>query len=292
MKLNTNKMVIVVSFVLLFAILSYGETVVKVNIPESKNDLRQNYYYNVLKLSLDKTKDKYGEYKIEYVDAGIQGRRAAFLAEGSPDLDMIWTMTSIEREKSMLPVRIPLLKDLMGYRIFIINKKDKNKFSNIKTVEELKKMRAIQGHDWPDTEILIANGFQVEKSSNYEGMFEMIDLERADYFPRGVNEPFDEIKLRSKLNLAVDDTIMLQYFAPFFFFVNVKKPELRDRVKEGLEKAIVDGSFDKLFYSDPSNKEMLEKIDFKKMRIFKLENPFLTEETKKLQNRKEFIHKK
>lgn len=272
--------------------ISYGATVVKVNKPESENDLRQNYYYGVLKLSLEKTKGKYGDYEIEYVDAGIQGRRAVFLAEGSSVIDVIWTMTSIEREKRMLPVRIPLLKDLMGCRIFIINKKDENKFANIKTVEELKKLKALQGHDWPDTEILLANGFKVEKSANYEGMFMMMDLGRADYFPRGINEPFDELKQRSELNLMVDDNIMLQYFAPFFFFVNIKKPELRDRIEKGLEMAIEDGSFDKLFYSDPSNKEMLEKINFKKMRIFKLENPFLTEETKKLQNKKEYIYQK
>jgi hypothetical protein len=281
------------SSILLFvtvSFISYATTVIKVIEPESENDLRQNYYRELLKLSLEKTKDKYGNYKIENVDAGLQGRRSKLLAEGSPLVDIIWTMTNIEREETMLPVRIPLLKGLMGCRIFIINKKDKEKFKNIKTLEELKKLTALQGHDWPDTEILIANGFKVEKASNYEGMFKMMKYGRADYFPRGINEPFDEIKLRPNLNLMVDDNIMLYYFAPFYFFVNVKKKELRDRIEEGLKIAIEDGSFDKLFYNDISNKEMLKKIDFRKRKIYRLENPFLTKETKILQNKKEYLY--
>ena len=201
----------------------------------------------------------------------------------------MWIMTNIDRENKMLPVRIPLLKGLMGCRIFIINKKDKNKFENIKTVEELKKMKALQGHDWPDTDILIANGFNVEKATNYDGMFKMMDYGRADYFPRGINEPFDEIKKRPELNIMVDNHIMLYYFAPFYFFVNTKKVELRNRIEEGLKIAIDDGSFDKVFYRDSSNKEMLEKVNFKNMRIFRLENPFLTKETKTIENKKEYV---
>lgn len=51
----------------------------------------------------------------------------------------------------MLPVRIPLLKGLMGCRISIINKKNRKKFAKIKSVEELKKLTALQGHDYFDT---------------------------------------------------------------------------------------------------------------------------------------------
>lgn len=279
-------------YIILFLLLSiniYCTTVVKVIKPESEKDVRQLYYEKMLKLALEKTKSKYGDYKIERVDIGYQGRSANLLAEGSPMLDVIWTMTDRDREKTMLPVRIPLLKGLMGYRLLIINKKNAGKFKNIKNIEELKKLTAVQGHDWPDTDILIANGFKVEKATIYEGMFKMIFLGRVDYFPRGLNEPFDEIKNRPKLNLMVESSIMLKYFAPFFFFVNVKRADLRDRIEEGLNIAIDDGSFDKLFYGDKSNKEMLDKVNFNKMKIFELENPYLTPETQKLQNNKKYI---
>ncbi len=263
-------------------------TVVKVIRPESEKDLRQTYYLNLLKLALDKTKEQYGDYSIVHVEAGLQRRRTVLIARGSEGLDVIWTMTDIDREKKMLPVRIPLLKDLMGFRVSIVSEARREILRDIKTLDELKKLTALQGHDWPDTNILLANGFKVDTATNYESMFLMMSQNRADYFPRGINEPFDEVRARPDLKLVVDDNIMLQYFAPFFFFVNTRRPALRDRIEQGLNKALADGSFDRAFYNDPSNKEMISRLNFKKYRVFKLNNPFLTEETRKLEGRKEF----
>lgn len=287
-------------FFLLFFILilsAYAKTIVKISIPQNEyisdpTFTRNSYYIELLKLTLDKTINKYGNYEIENtVKDSLQGRLLFCLAKGCDDVDVMWSMTNIEREKGSLPVRIPLLKGLMGCRLLIINKDKSLFFSKITNVKEIKKLTAVQGNDWPDTDILIANGFKVVTNPSYEGMFNMVDSGRVDYFPRAINEPYDEIKLRPRLNLMVDEKIILYYFSPNFFFVNINKPELRDRLEEGLKIAIADGSFDKLFYNHPSNKEILKKIDFKKMKIFKLDNPFLTEETKKLMNKKEYILK-
>lgn len=283
-----SKIIMLILFILGFYSV-YGETVIKIVKPESERDIRQLYYVKVLELALEKSSAKYGSYKIERVKAGIQGRTAILLEEGSSEIDLMWTMTNKERESKMLPVRIPLLKGLMGYRIFIINTKDKEKFKSIKDLKELKKMKAVQGLDWPDTDILVANGFNVDKATDYEGMFKMVDYGRVDYFPRGLNEPFDEIDKRKELNITIDNNIMLYYFAPFYFFVNVKRADLRNRIQYGLELAIDDGSFDKLFYSDKSNMDMLKRIDFKKYKIYKLNNPFLTKETKKIEKNMRYI---
>lgn len=264
-------------------------TEVNIVLPKSSNDTRESYYVDLLKLSLDKTKIKFGDYKLNIKKEDISRQRlATYLAEGNSFVDVIWTGTNIEREKSMLPVRIPLLKGLKGMRLLIINKHNQNLFSNIDNVEDLKKLVAIQGVDWPDTAILKANGFKVDTSPNYKGMFKLIDTGRADYFPRAINEPYDEINLHKNLSLMVESKIVLYYFLPNFFFVNVKKSALRDRIEEGLKIAISDGSFDNLFYNHPSN-IALKTINFSKMKIFKLENPFLSEETKKLMNRKDLI---
>ena len=278
------------SLFFLIIVIVYGSTNVKIILPKSSSDVRFNYYLDLLKLSLDKTIKEYGTYKIniEYTDISRQ-RLITYLSEGSPFVDVIWTGTNIEREKAMLPVRVPLLKGLKGLRLLIINKYNQDVFSNIKNVNDLKKLVAIQGVDWPDTAILLANGFKVETSTNYDGMFKMVSSQRVDYFPRALNEPFDEILLRPDLDIMIEEKIMLFYFLPNFFFVNIKKPILRDRIEKGLNIAISDGSFDKLFYNHPSNKEVLNKINFSKMKIFKLDNPYLTKETKKIINNKKYI---
>ncbi len=279
-------------FILLINIPLHAVTTVKIILPESEKDVRYSYYLDLLELALDKTTKKYGKYdlNIQYRDV-TRKRLISYLAEGSPDLDVIWTGTTIEREKIMLPIRIPLLKGLKGCRLLLINKDKKDVFSKIKSVNELKKMTAIQGIDWPDTEILTANNFKVETTVVYEGMFKMLNLQRVDYFPRAINEPFEELKARPNLNLMIEPSIMLYYPAPNFFFVNIKKTELKNRIEEGLNMAIKDGSFDKLFYNHPSNSQIFKKINFKKMKIFKLNNPFLTKETREIMNKKEYIIK-
>ncbi|MCX4029761.1 hypothetical protein H0A36_18915 [Endozoicomonas sp. SM1973] len=54
----------------------------------------------------------------------------AFLSLGR-QLDVVWSMTSIERETLFTPVRIPLLKGLLGHRIFIIRNGEEQRFEGI-----------------------------------------------------------------------------------------------------------------------------------------------------------------
>ena len=77
------KKVFIICIFIMAATVSQGITVIKVPRPESKHDIRQNYYIELLKLSMEKTKNKYGDYKIERVDAGIQGRIVKLMSEGS-----------------------------------------------------------------------------------------------------------------------------------------------------------------------------------------------------------------
>lgn len=279
--------------ILLFLFIFYftfPQTIVKIVLPKSESDVRYSYYLDLLKLSLDKTSSKYGSYKFETEFADVTRQRlATYLADGSPYVDVIWTGTNIQREEIMLPVRIPLLKGLKGYRLLIINKDREKEFDKIDSINDLKKLIAVQGVDWPDKDILLANGFKIETNPNYNGMFLMVENKRVDYFPRAINEPFEELRLRPDLNLTIAKKVMIYYPLPNYFFVNIKKPELRNRVEEGLNIAIKDGSFDKIFYNHPSNKELFQKVNFKNMRIFKVENPYLTQETKKIMNDKKYI---
>jgi hypothetical protein len=267
-----------------------AEQIIRIVAPESANDHRQDYYRALLKLALDKTEATYGPYRFEAVSGTIQGRRVLLMSQGNQMLDVIWTMTSQEREAALLPIRIPLLKGLMGARLLIINKKNKELFERINTMQQLQRLLAIQGHDWPDTQILQANHFSVLPATIYESMFKMIALGRGDYFPRGLNEPFVEVAERPELDLMVEPHLMIYYFSPFFFFVNASKPELKARIEAGLQLAIKDGSFDKLFYSDPDNQKMLSAVDFAKMTIFRIPNPLLTKETAQLQGNPKYVY--
>lgn len=253
----------------------------------SKQDSRNIYFIEMLELALEKSKDKYGDYKLEGIEYEmVQSRIIREISKGK--FDIVWSMTSGEREKSLLPVRIPLLKGLLGYRIFIIKKGDEYKFSQINSLKDLKKRSAGQGHDWPDTKILEANGLTVVKAAKYEMLFKMLTGDRFDYFPRGVNEPWSEVKNFEKGKLTVEKSLLIKYPAPIYFFVNKENSKLAERLEYGLNKAIDDGSFDKLFYNNESNKAIFELANIENRKIFSLDNPLLSEGTKKILDNKKY----
>ena len=107
----------------------------------------------------------------------------------------------------------------------------------------------------------------------------MLSYKRFDYFPRGVNEIWEEVRTHRNQGLIVEKTLLLKYPAPIYFFVNKRNVELAKRLEKGLRLAIQDGSFDRLFLNHPSNRPIFELAQMKKRRIFLLKNPLLPEET-------------
>ncbi|MDM8556394.1 hypothetical protein QUF75_16850 [Desulfococcaceae bacterium HSG7] len=254
--------------------------VVKIRPFREKNiDYTKEYKYQLLELVLNKTVSKDGSFRIEVAgeETIAQSRVIELIDRG--DLTLITVMTSKEREEKLLPVRIPVYKGLWGHRIFIINRKDLNKFAAIQTEKELKALWAGQGHDWPDTQILKANGYNVVTSPNYSGLFAMLNKGRFDYFPRAVNEPWREVEVEKARDVVVEPTLLIQYHAPAYFFVSKQNKALAERLKRGFEAVIRDGSFDRLFNSHWYIQDTLKLANIQKRRIFRLKNPLLTAQT-------------
>ena len=247
--------------------------------PESTADLRNNYYIDMLRLALNKTCDTDGSSILAMSDKTMYQSRAIEQLKQNKGIDVVWTMTSVKREAELQAVRIPLLKGLLGYRIFIIRKGEEARFAGIQTLDALKHLTAGQGYDWPDTKILRASGIKVITGTNYNGLFGMLQHKRFDYFPRGVNEAWAEIKAHPDKNLVVEKNLLLQYPAPIYFFVNKENKKLADRLERGLRIAIKDGSFEELFKNHPANKEIFELAKIDKRKIIRLQNPLLPQET-------------
>ena len=242
---------------------------------ESEEDARFVNKIELLKLALLKTEKTYGPFELQKTETKMQQRRALISLAQGIYLDIVWTMTSNEREKELLPIRIPLQKGLLGHRIFIINQKDQPKFDKIRNFADLQNLAAGQGHDWPDTMILRTNKLEVVTSPTYDGLFSMLKNGRFDYFPRGVTEPWREVKTHKDLNLVVEKKILLRYRAPEYFFVNKNNKQLAKRLEEGLRMAIKDGSFDEVFNKDPDVIKVFKYANIHNRLVFDLDNPFL-----------------
>jgi hypothetical protein len=205
-----------------------------------------------------------------------QGRMVEELRHGR-DVDVMWTMTTPERERANAAIRVPLYKGLIGWRLLLVRAADLPKFAAVRSLDDLKKLVALQGHDWPDTDILRANGLRVVTGANYELLFSMLAKRRGDYFPRGATEIWNEADAYRGLDIVVEPTIALHYLAASYFFVNASDHELAEDLRKGLEAMVADGSFDRIFHR--YHDEALQAANLKGRRVFELANPLLPAET-------------
>ncbi len=262
-------------------ILCKEEMVYIYNAPESSLDVRYQYQWAILQEALEKTRKKYGEYRLEKSKPMTEIRQVSEMLRKSNQLTVMYLDTKPELEQQLIPVRIPVDKNLAGYRIFMIRGEDKDKFKNIETVNGLRKFTYGLGLGWIDVEILRANRFKVVTGSSYEGLFEMLVNKRFDIFLRSVVEVLEEYNSRKQKfpDLYLEENILLYYPLPmYFWFQNSKEgKKLAERVREGMLSMIEDGSYDRIFYK--YQHEKIEKLKLSKRKIFKIENPYLVPET-------------
>ena len=246
-----------------------AEIVVRYPRPESNPDERSLYTQRLLELALQRANPG---YRVEQHPVRMLQGRALLRLQKGEGIDVVSTMTTSEREASFMPVRIPLDKGLIGWRLLLINKAQASKLKSVRTLEDLKRLTAGQGSDWPDTAILRANGLPVYGTSNYEALFSMLESERIDYFPRAVTEIWSEVGLYQE-RLAVEPSLVLRYPTAIYFFVRKDNTLLAADITSGLEKMIADGSFEKLFQEFYG--EMIRKSALKERRILDLKNPLM-----------------
>lgn len=207
-----------------------------------------------------------------------QGRSLVELARGGSPIDVMWTMTDRERESSgVLPIRIPIDRGLMGWRVLLVRKADLPGWAQLRSLDELKQRVAGQGHDWPDTAILRANGLQVSTSSGYDALFRMLSSGRFDYFPRAVFEVDAELADNRHPDLAVVPNLMLHYPTAAYLFVSPQRPELAELLRVGLEKAVTDGTLQQLHLEHFGPQMRAHPVS--RDRVLRLKNPLLPPDT-------------
>lgn len=244
---------------------------VQVVAPERKGD------YVPALLSMILTASKAPDEVVEIIFSDRMFSQARWIAEVQKqnNNNVLWTVTSKEREQLLRPIRISLYKELWDMRLLVIRKQDEEKFAQIKNKDDLTLHMAGQGAHWPDNAILAANGLGVTLGSGTENLYKMLHAKRFDYFPRSIVELSSESRFVDANDLVVEKNILLSYPNPMYFFVNKKNNELAERIERGWEIIIKNGEFDKFFYSDAQVKAALEQLKKYDRQIIRLNNPDL-----------------
>lgn len=212
-----------------------------------------------------------------WVDTRMNQDRAFAVLRAGRELDVYWSMTSMAREQGVIPVRIPLMKGLLGCRLMIIRKDSVERFAQIKTMADLKGVGIGQGLDWPDTAINMAAGLHVVTSSSYETLVRMLKAKRFDGIALGANEVDEELAKQGDADLTIEKTFAIAYPAPVFFFVTPKRKALAERIEKGLRLMMEDGTFNAIF--DRRWSKSLIANNMKHRLVFHLPNPLLSPQT-------------
>ncbi|WP_406672338.1 hypothetical protein [Natronospira sp.] len=247
--------------------------------PDVEEEARDAYFVELLSLAMEQTQESHGPFRLERAPIRMTQSRAMREMRHGRHVDVVWTMTSRDNESGWLPVRVPLLRGLLGVRVPVVAAEHVNRMEAVTDLSELRRFVAAQGHDWPDTGILRANDVRVETSSDYEALFRMVAGGRVDFLPRGVIEVWAEEQIYRRYDLAPGNGPLIAYPAPIYFFVAPENHALAERLEAGLLKALDDGSFLSLFESHPANRLAISRFLETDRAVIWLDNPNLTEET-------------
>lgn len=245
---------------------------------EDAGDPRFNDVKEILQMALEKTVAEFGPFKLRPSNQHTNGLRYLNNLANNSDLNVVWSSTTIEKERNYLPIRIPLRKGILGYRVALIRKDKQALLDHVQTLEDLKKFTIGQGVGWDDAKLYRANGIEVIEAK-YSNLFRMLDYQRFDLFPRGIGEVFTEFEKNhaANPNLAIEENLLIYYPWPYYFFVSKNNPILQKRIETGLRRMIKDGSFDAIFWK--YNAKAIESVNFKKRRLIQIKNHLLPKET-------------
>lgn len=205
-----------------------------------------------------------------------QGRVLRELQDGHTDrVALANVASSPEREKSLLPIAIPINRGLLGFRVCLIREGEQARFSGIDSVEEFNQRGLLigQGRHWPDRIILQSNGLSVVSVPSFGQLFPMLLRSRFDCFLRGVGEVLIDMRQQDTRGLAVEQDLMFSYRMPSYLFVGPDNEALALRLELGLRRAMAGNAFNDYF--DRHFRDAIVVLRLYERQTIRLDNPYL-----------------
>lgn len=268
---RTAALSIVASLLAFAAAGAEAAVLVRHPLVQSIDDRRAEYPVAVLRLALEKAGV---DARIVPAAVGMEQDRAIRSLASGRLIDVMWSVSTAERERQLRVVRIPIDRGLIGWRVLLVRRDARPRFDGVTGVEQLAVLLGAQGHDWPDLTILQANGLRVLPTPHYQSLFELLKRNRVDYVPRGVGEVLPELRAMEGEGLAVEHRLLLHYPTALYFFVHPENKALAEQLDRGLRLAVTDGSLRRLF--DDAYGEDIAALHLARRHRIELANPLLT----------------
>lgn len=241
----------------------------------NRSEIRQDHEREILEAILEATFAEFGPWKIKESCEEYPGDEES-KAFSQKNHDVLVTIAGNQKfnDDEVIVINKPLAKNLLGYRVPIINQKDALKFPKISEAN-IKQLTQGIPETWSDANIFRHNGFNVSEEGTFDDIFHRLANDNFDYVTLGANEVKSIFENRaSKIEgLIIEDELMFFYPFPLVFYVNPDQSELAMRLEKGLSIIEKNGTLDAIF--DKYYGNLVEKLNLKNRQLIQLENPFI-----------------
>ena len=214
----------------------------------------QSLPYIVLKLVLSRSGERYAMgYSAEALDE-LKAEQHLAASTGptrtNPQGLTVAMFGAMDAQgNGVISIPFPADGGLLGLRLLCVNQLDQSRFGSVNTIDGLRPYLAVQGLGWMDADVLADNGLPVYEvaAGSY---LNLLDQGRVDYLPRGIVSVEEECGKGAKeggfSNVSIDSTLLIAYPNAFVFVVNKHNRRLLKALELGFERAMADGSLQRL----------------------------------------------
>ncbi|SDH37808.1 hypothetical protein [Roseospirillum parvum] len=256
-----------------------AETVVRFPGPQSQDDSRDAFLHDILRLALARTEAAHGPGRLELNPQRLSRNRVINLLLAGEQLNVAVAPADKALDDQFPSVRIPVFRGLLGYRVSLIRAESQDAFAKVENLQDLRQFRAGLLADWGIAKVFQHNDLPVVSASldNYELLFDMLAAGRFDYFSRGVLEILPEFETHGPRlpNLTVEQALLIRAPLPLFFYVSPNHEALAQRLEDGMEALIADGTYHARWRDTFGG--LLKQLNIEARRVIELDNPTLPE---------------
>lgn len=180
----------------------------------------------------------------------------------------------VDVNQRLRPVPIPVTGGILGLRSGWTHRSQMARLATIRTRKDLGDIVLLQGLGWSDVDIFDAAGLRTFTARS-EDLFRLVDHQRVQLFPRGIAELEREVQLMasSTSDTSLDPHLLLAYPFAGFFYVSPDNQPLADAIRTGFERAIADGSYQRLVEELIFTPWLRRTLLLKNRRVIALANP-------------------
>lgn len=228
------------------------------------------FFLQQLDLALSKSEGEFGSYELKQTRPMYQSAALSALKKRNK-IDVVWTLSSKEREAHAKAVKFDLLQGFNNYKVIVFSAKAEKAFKGINSLEDLTSMVGLQGHDWADTHFLRQKGLRLKSDFVFENLMNKVAESESLYYLSSVLSYKTQLSAFANRMLA-HEGLLLHYASPINFFVNKSNTQLAKRIEKGLAVAREDGSFQALFKAFLSENESFQALDIDSRKILDLDD--------------------